>query len=833
MRIFQVLRMALVATALALALAVPARATDLPAGFGEQVLADGLPAPTSVAWAPDGRMFVSGKNGQLFVVDHPGDTPKLVLDISAHVNDWGDRGLNGIAVDKDFATNHTLWMVYVYEPIPMDDNGPKVSRLSSIQVNDDDTLVNPSNPETVVLGGAGSTQCPAASNTSDCIPADATIHSIGTVRSDPADGTLWLGSGDGTENIVDDSAYRTYDEQSFAGKLIHVGRDGKGLPGHPFCPSDTNLDHVCTKIYAKGFRNPFRFTLRPGKGPAVGDVGSSSFEELDLVKPGKDYGWPCYEAEIRTPNFSDTDRCADVYAGNEGAKTSPNYDYSHDGGGAAIVPGPFYPGGDYPDDFDGQMFLGDYAKTWINRLNVGANDNVTEGNPLLFAGDWANGGVDLELAPGTHHLVYVDIASFGGDGEVREIVPTTGNTPPVARMTPADGASSTAAPLTVDFSASSSSDPDPGDSITSYHWTFGDGDSSTEESPSHTYTSQGSFTAKVIVTDSHGSSASAKAQITVGHPPEATMLEPTDGFEYTAGTPITLDASTSDPDGDSPGVIWHVILHHNTHIHDLGIRTDNPSEVTAPTDHGADSYLEIKLTARDASGIETTVTREIHPKTQPLMIKSDPSGAAVSYAQLAYTAPQTIPAVVGSILPLSAGASLTSGGKPYDFLAWSDLGARAHNFQMPDHAVTVTAHYKLRPTPPHKPAPPATTPTPTTPSPKPAPDDTHIRIGRKRLKLGSRRRVRVLLRCLRPSGSCRGEVAIHSARKTRSARHRTYGKARFRIKAGARGVIHVRLTRKAARLLRKRGKLRVSLAAVTRDLSGHRKRSSRTLLLRD
>jgi hypothetical protein len=93
--------------------------------------------------------------------------------------------------------------------------------------------------------------------------------------------------------------------------------------------------------------------------------------------------------------------------------------------------------------------------------------------------------------------------------------------------------------------------------------------------------------------------------------------------------------------------------------------------------------------------------------------------------------------------------------------------------------------------------------------------------------------VRVLLRCLRPSGSCRGEVAIHSARKTRSARHRTYGKARFRIKAGARGVIHVRLTRKAARLLRKRGKLRVSLAAVTRDMSGHRKRSSRTLLLRD
>ena len=43
---------------------------------------------------------------------------------------------------------------------------------------------------------------------------------------------------------------------------MHVDRNGNGLPGHPFCPADTNLTHVCTKVYAKGLRNPFRFTLR-------------------------------------------------------------------------------------------------------------------------------------------------------------------------------------------------------------------------------------------------------------------------------------------------------------------------------------------------------------------------------------------------------------------------------------------------------------------------------------------------------------------------------------------------------------------------------------------
>ena len=80
-------------------------------------MASGLTAPTAVAWAPDGRTFIAEKRGQVRVVNAVGTlvaTP--LLDISAHVYNVGDRGMLGIAVDADFATNHYLYLLYVLQP---------------------------------------------------------------------------------------------------------------------------------------------------------------------------------------------------------------------------------------------------------------------------------------------------------------------------------------------------------------------------------------------------------------------------------------------------------------------------------------------------------------------------------------------------------------------------------------------------------------------------------------------------------------------------------------------------------------------------------------------
>src|SRR6478672_6320946 len=258
------------ATAVALILgASSAAAATYPSGFGETNLAGGTGAPAAVAWAPDGRMFIAHKHGLVQVRKTDGSVSTLI-DITQEVNNYNDRGLLGIAVDKDFASNGYLYLLYVHEldPAHPDSEGPMASRLTRVTVNANNTLQNPSSPETVILGTQSTAPCPnPPNNTVDCIPADAYEHTIGTVRSDPTDGTLWVGSGDAHVPVVDGTLYRPYDPNSYAGKIIHIDRQGKGLPGHPFCPSDTNLSHVCTKIYAEGFRNPYRFTLRPGKGP--------------------------------------------------------------------------------------------------------------------------------------------------------------------------------------------------------------------------------------------------------------------------------------------------------------------------------------------------------------------------------------------------------------------------------------------------------------------------------------------------------------------------------------------------------------------------------------
>jgi len=144
------------AAGLALLAAAPAGATTLPAGFAEADLSTGsLNSPTGVAFAPDGRKFVTEKSGRVRVVAANGavvSTP--LLDIRAKVNAYSDRGLLGIATDKDFASNGYLYLLYVYELNPMiqDTDAPMVSRLTRVTVRADNTLVNPSSPETVILG---------------------------------------------------------------------------------------------------------------------------------------------------------------------------------------------------------------------------------------------------------------------------------------------------------------------------------------------------------------------------------------------------------------------------------------------------------------------------------------------------------------------------------------------------------------------------------------------------------------------------------------------------------------------------------------------------------
>jgi glucose/arabinose dehydrogenase len=668
-----------------LAFAVPATAATYPAGFEEREIVAGLDRPMAAAWAPDGRMFVVEKDGALKVVEPGGAAAIPIADFSQRVNSHHDRGLLGVAVDGQYsATNPFLYLLYTYDlnqTIP-DSEGPMVSQLMRVRVDANNVVTEP----TVILGTHMSGTCPPPANNIDCMPSDGLSHSIGTVRSAP-DGTVWLGSGDAASfSEVDRTALRTYDERSLAGKIIHVDRFGRGIGSHPFCPGDTNLANVCTKLHAKGFRNPFRFTLRPGGGLVVGDVGWDQKEEVDLVPAagGQSYGWPCYEGTIRTPGYSNLAECQAEYNRPAGTHLGPTIDYQHNGS-RSVMGGPEYDGTLYPADYRNSIFYADYSGGFVRRLapdGAGYRDEP-------FASSWS--GVAVEEAP-NGDLVVVDPGQFGdGQGAVRRVAYGPDNRTPVARLsaTPTSGS----APLTVSFDARTSSDPD-GDPLT-YRWAFGDGESAAGSTASHTY-APGDYTAVLTVDDGRGRTGTAQVRISSGNTAPAVTIS--GDSAYRGGVPFRLSASGDDAeDGELPATAfdWDVKLFHADHIHPVGNYRDRGAiEMNAITDHDADAFYEVIVTATDSGGTSTRATARLRPQTTAFRLDSSPPGAPLSYGGRILTAPRDLTSAIGFQTSVSAAQSFVANGRRYVFERWSDNGALVHDITIPAGASGLIAHYR-------------------------------------------------------------------------------------------------------------------------------------------
>jgi glucose/arabinose dehydrogenase len=472
--------------------------------FGETTLVSGLSAPTSVAVAPDGRLFVAEKGGKVLTA-MPGRRPRLLLDISQHVNTYNDRGLLGIALDRDVARNGYLYLLYSYEADPraQGSNHAVTSVLTRVRVRNGRRGPRPlgRNPgEHALLGGSGRYDlCGQPANTLDCLPAGADTHTGDTVRVDPRDGTLWVSNGDGAgESAPDPLAFYAADDQSYAGKILHIDRNGRGLPVHPFCPHDHVLTDVCTKVYATGFRNPFRFTLDPASGSLyAGDVGWFTYEELDRVVAGGDYGWPCYEgalpdgAAFHTPGYRALAPCEQLYQGERDPfhpiPSQPLLAYFHTSG-SAVVAGPRYRGSIFPRAYRGALFYGDFDQAWIRWVQLDDAGRVA-GAIRPFASGWY--GVDLQQTP-DGGLRYVDLP----DGAVKEIVFAPRH--PAPRAHPTASPASGRAPLTVAFNAHAG---EPGGAKVFCFWELGDGGKASGCAPRHTFRRPGRYLVSVHVAD--------------------------------------------------------------------------------------------------------------------------------------------------------------------------------------------------------------------------------------------------------------------------------------------------------------------------------------------
>lgn len=687
--------MALLAAAVgvtALAGALPAHAATLPPQFDDQPVVS-VTSPTAFAFTPDGRMLVTTKTGALRVVAGGTVLSTPALDLTSRICSESERGLLGVAVDPQFASNRFVYLYYTHKKFGVCEfntaNSP-VNRVSRF-VLPAGNVIDPAT-ETVLV---------------DNMPSPNGNHNAGDIQFGK-DGFLYIAIGDGGCDYAGDSGCAgsnnaARDQHVLTGKVLRVTRDG-GIPaGNPYQGGDSDRCNItgrttagrkCQETFAWGLRNPWRIPHDPNAAGTkfhINDVGQNLWEEIDLGQAGADYGWNVREG--RCANNSTTD-CGPPPVG----MTNPIFDYAHANGCASITGGAFVPLGIWPAAYDGVYLFQDLVCGKIFRL-------VDQGGGVYGMTDFAtdfgtNTLIDMRFGPhGTGQALYY-ITWGPSPDEIRRIVYTgQANRAPTARPTADRQAGNL--PLAVNFDGTASSDPD-GDPLT-YEWDFGDGSpAASGATASHTYTTQGTFTATLTVRDGRGGVGTDTLRIDAGNnPPAPSITNPSPSKLFRVGETITLSGGATDPeDGTLPAtsLSWEVLRHHDTHTHpwveptsgnNVPLQAPAPEDLTATTT----SYLEIRLTATDSRGLSRTVTQDLDPRLVSITFDTQPGGRRVEVLGQSFTAPADITSWDGWGLAVNAPNQQDALGNPLVFAAWSDGGARTHTITTPASPATYVATY--------------------------------------------------------------------------------------------------------------------------------------------
>ena len=665
---------------------------DLPRGFVQETVANGLTKPTAFAFAPDGRIFVAEKAGFVRVIDGNGLQSQPWLDISGKVNTFFDRGLDGIAVDPRWPGAPYIYLAYSYEPPEAKAHSPEGARVSKVvRVTAGGGNLNVGDPASeVVLVGSNSTfqyignpdvgdrapytcQHPDGAYVRDCVPNEGNSHMISQIGFGP-DGALYISSGDGINYNY--ANLRAQSVDSLAGKILRVNpANGNGYANNPFYNGDPGSNR--SKVFAVGVRNPWRFTFQPGTGALfVADVGNSKWEEINRVPAGANLGWPCFEG--KTENAFDPE-CQPVLSG-AWPVTHGVYVYPHAAKRGAAIGGDFVRGSAFPAIYRGAYFYSDFNSATIDYLLFDPQGQAT--SHVFTAPAFAA----VQMSFGGDGALYVLYHFNGSLARIRY----TGadNSPPIAVAQAA--VTSGPPPLEVQFVGSHSHDPD-GDRLT-LRWDFGDGQSTSDHNPIHTYDTPGVYRATLTVSDLN-SSRSQSVEIRVGEgAPVALIDAPANGSTYAMGDRVSFRGRASDPqDGALTGnrLRWTVLLHHNEHTHSDYFATSGESGSFVYDDHGDGIYLELCLTATDSSGLASQNCVNLLPKETTLTFQSQPSGLALSYAGSSYTTPFRVRTYQNAQRTIEAPPTAPGDLR---FNGWSDGGAARHSVRVNGEA-TYTATY--------------------------------------------------------------------------------------------------------------------------------------------
>src|SRR5437588_11156541 len=254
-----------------LAITVPLPAGTVPR-LTATIIRSGLAIPWDLAFAPDGRMFVTERIGNILIYASTApNAPQLANVFPApNINASGESGLMSIELDPAFATNNLLYVC-----VSVNDGGLWLNQVQRFRMNGNTPVFD----RYVIRPGMR-----ANSNHDGC-----------RIRFGP-DGQLWVTMGD-----AGDTAY-SQDPNVLNGKVLRVNSDGSIPADNPIMPGAA----ARTAVYTMGNRNPQGLTFEPGTGRVIEvEHGDDTHDEINILRAGANYGYAICRGPCGDPRFVD------------------------------------------------------------------------------------------------------------------------------------------------------------------------------------------------------------------------------------------------------------------------------------------------------------------------------------------------------------------------------------------------------------------------------------------------------------------------------------------------------------------------------------------------